>query len=792
VNICRLFVDKIARGCKCWITHVRLCTLVALTAAWTVAYPLFAAPPLIARFDPLALTPGKTVELTLHGQSLQGARQLWTTFAARCEFLPPAAEGAQKGEQLLCRVTVPRDAQVGIGAMRLVTGEGISNPQLVMLDDLPTTSETSNNHKIGEAQAIAAPAAIDGQCDAVQEDLFRFHATAGQRLAFEVVSQRLGSNLDPLLRLLTADGEEIVQLDDTEGVAGDCRLAHTFTESGDYLLALRDVRYAGGADYRYRLRIGSFPLIRAAFPAGGRSGEVVSFEPNDAELDIPEPLHVTLPEVTGSPRLVSFGVPSKTGAGSGWFQAEVNPGDESLEVEPNDSSTEATAAKFPGALNGRLDKPGDHDHFKFHAKKGQRVHCIAKTRDLGSPCDLYLSLHRTDGAQIALARQDRQTVLDAEIPEDGEYVLHVEDLAVGGDAAAHVYRIDVSEAYAGFSLTTEHTQYTAPQGGTVVVKVLAQRRGYNGPIELAVDGLGDSPALEGNTFEGGETLLKITVPKNIAQGDFRLAKIVGKAKIGEHSATVAASLREPLQAFFPNAVSLPTDLENTVAIGIGPPFPPFFDLSLAASPIYFPQLIGEASFEVNISRTNDNFKGPVSLIVEGLPAGITADAKLVDDGTKLLRVTLKGPADLAEQELPIRITGWGKFQEQTRTVILESIKLAIVKPLVVSVVLPAPIVAGQEQPATVRLQRFGNEPQPVQLQVTSAPDGILAPISVSIPPETNEVKLSLAAATTAAPGKFENLIITASTTVNGQTVTVESSPTTVEIQAAEPELINAD
>ena len=67
---------------------------------------------------------------------------------------------------------------------------------------------------------------------------------------------------------------------------------------------------------------------------------------------------------------------------------------------------------------------------------------MAKTRELGSPCDLYMSLHKADGSQIAVARQERQTVLDAEIPEDGEYVLQVEDLLVGG-SPGHVYRIDV-------------------------------------------------------------------------------------------------------------------------------------------------------------------------------------------------------------------------------------------------------------------------------------------------------------------------------------------------------------
>ena len=46
-----------------------------------------------------------------------------------------------------------------------------------------------------------------------------------------------------------------------------------------------DVRHAGGNEYRYRLRVGSFPLVTAVYPAGGRSGAVMSFELTGHEAD---------------------------------------------------------------------------------------------------------------------------------------------------------------------------------------------------------------------------------------------------------------------------------------------------------------------------------------------------------------------------------------------------------------------------------------------------------------------------------------------------------------------------
>jgi hypothetical protein len=745
-----------------------------------------AAAPQVAQVDPLALTPGKTTEFTIRGQNLQDARSLWTTFAARCEFVASNDDSSQKGEKLVCRVTVPREEQVGVGALRVVTGAGVSNPLLLMLDDLPTISESPDNHAAEKAQSIPWPIAVDGECDAVQEDFFRVHAAAGQCLSFEVVSQRLGSKLDPVLRLLSADGTEVVRLDDATGSGGDSRFAHTFESDGDYQLALRDVRHAGGSEYRYRLRIGSFPIVTAVYPAGGPAGAVMSFELLDGNASAASPVHVALPDSLSEPRLVSFSVPTSSNTGSGWFQVEANPGNESLEREPNDNREEATAVQVPGAINGRLDKISDRDHFKFHAMKGQRVHFVAKTRELGSACDLYMSLHTTNGSQIAEARQERLTILNSEIPEDGDYVLQVENLLVG-ERSRYVYRIDASETYSGFTLSAEQTQYTAPQSGTFVVKVLAQRRGYNGPIELAVEGLGEGVKLEGNTFDGAETLLKITLPSSIPQGELRHASIVGKAKVGEQTVSVTANQRELLMSLFPNALSLPTQLEETIAIGVGPPFPPFFDLSLESKQIYFPQLVGASTFDIDVMRTSDAFKDPVSFVIKGLPTGVTAEVAPVEDGSKAYRVTLTGPIDLAEQDVPIRIIGTGKFQEQTRTVVLPDLNLSVTKPLVVSVAMPGPIVAGGEQHAEVRVQRFGDEPLPIRLQVKDGPASLLAPIFVTVPGDANEAKIPLTAAASAPAGTFDNLIVVATTTVKGRNVAVASRPVTVEIQPATTE-----
>jgi hypothetical protein len=764
---------------------VRLCVACALGAAVLAAPAVSLAAPQIAEAAPLALAPGRTVELTIQGRELQDVRRLWASFAARCELVPAEDDAAKKGEKLVCRVTVPRGEQLGVGAIRVVTGAGVSNPWLVMLDDLPTAAESSDNHAPDNAQAVERPMAIDGRCEPLLEDYYRFHAAAGEQVSFEVVAQRLGGVLDPVLRLLTAAGEELVRVDDSDGAGGDSRFVHTFQAEGDYLLAISDVRHAGGAAYRYRLRVGAFPLITAVYPAGGPAGAVMSFELSGRDAGASSLVNVALPELAGRQQLVSFSVPGPPAGGSGWFRVEASTSNETLEQEPNDAPPQASSATLPGALIGRLDKPGDCDYYRFAARKGQRLHAVALTRELGSACDLYVSLHKADGGSIAAARQERQSILDAEIPEDGDYLLRVEDLAVGA-ATGHVYRVVVDGDFPGFTLSAEQPQYSVPQGGTFVVKVLAQRMGYGGPIELSVDGP-EGAQLEGSVFDGAETLLKVTLPATIAAGELRMMRIVGKPKAEGATGTATANQRGPLVGMFPNVLSLPTELESSIAVGVGPPFPPFFSLSLPAPEAYFPRRVGQSTFDVAVNRTSDAFKDPVALAVEGVPDGVTAEVAPVDDGAKAYRITLKGPPDMPEGEFRLRIVGTGKFQEQTHTTSLDDVLVRVTEPLVASVAMTGPIVQGGQQQAEVQLVRFGDNPQPVRLQVSDGPPGLSSPIFVKIPADASKTALRLTADADAPVGRFENLVVVASTVVDDENVTVSSKPAAIEIQPAPTE-----
>jgi len=761
---------------------LRIACFAALIYCLLGMAPLCAAPPVISHLRPTAATPGQTDEITLHGSNLAGPSSLWTSFSARYEFLPAESESAKKGEQLTCRVTVARDQQIGIGAICVITAAGASNPMLIMLDDLATLPEASDNHDFENAQHLGVPFSVDGNCDKVQEDFFRFRARSGQPLSFDIVAARLGSKLDPVVRLLDAQNSELLSVDDTFGTGGDSRFLHTFTADGKYTLAIRDVRHGGGSDYHYRLRVGRFPLVTTAYPAGGKAGSVTSFEVIGAATAKLGTQQLELPKAA-RPGLISLGVNSPGDDASGWFLAEVEQLPECLEQEPNEEESQATPVDVPCVINGRLVESGDRDHFKFHAGQGQQVYCVAKTRELGSPCDLYMSLHKADGTRLAEASQQRETILDHTVPEEGDYILRIESLVRGG-GPEHVYRVAVRSNPAGFSLHPKQKEYTVPHGGTLAVGIDVKRAGYDGPIDLTVEGLGDGLTLEGNKLEGGEGELKITLPTDLSSGERHMATIVGRAADKEHAIAVAADYRDLLAGAFPNAIGLPESLRKSTAVTIGPPFPPFFELAVAGNRAHFPQLVGAAGFAVDVARLNEEFKETINLSVEGLPAEITADIQPVEDGQKQYHVALAGPPDLELSTIPLRIIGTATFKHQKKTVTLEDVQLRITKPLVVSVELAGPVVVGGTLTATLRVVRFGESPAPVEVRFREGPAGLSAPIVTTIPSDTDQIDVVLAAGPNTVPGNYDSLIAVASTMVSEENIVVDSGPVAVEVQPA--------
>jgi len=680
------------------------------SASWAHAQP-----PTVSHVVPLGLKPGESTDIVLHGGQLAGANHLWTGVPSTAVLTPGVEKNGTEAGHVSYRVALPPETPLGVMGVRVATGQGVSNLRLVLVDDLPTVVEAGDNHARGTAFPIAFPIAVEGACEAEASDFFKLTVAAGQRLSFDVFARRLGSPLDPVIRLLSADGHELAFSDDEPSTGADGRFSYTFANAGDYFVEIRDIRFQGGGAHRYRLRIGDFPLPTVAYPVAVQKGATASVQWVGKNVAASEPRPVAMPAQAAGDRL-NVAANYAAGQGSSWVTLVASDVADQLEHEPNNAPEQSTAVQLPGVIEGRFENRGDRDFFQFNASKGQRWVFTGQTRSLGSPCDLFMRLYNAEGGVVAEA-EDAGTdegSLNFTFPADGIYRLRVEDTSHRG-GADEVYRITVEPYQPGFSLAAAVEKVDAPQNGVFVVKVTAVRRDYNGPITLSVEGAGEGSTVRHNVIPEGkaETTMHVTLGPSLTAGQNTTVRILGHAKIGEADFRATASTLVAMRTGLSGLPFPPAALDGNLALGVGPIFPEYYQLAAATPVVPLVQANTASSLKVQLTRAH-GFDDKVDLSVDGLPSGVTAKVAAIDKGKAEAVLEFTSPTAIAPGKHPFRVLGNASFQNQPRQVIVNSVALEG-PPVAISFAASGPVTAGGKQKGQLT---FAGEVSPVSPAAT--------------------------------------------------------------------------
>ncbi len=458
-----------------------------------LALPAWCQEPKITSFQPYAIAPGKVSEIRLSGNDLAPILDVWTSFPAKVS-----------ASNEMIRFDLDSGIPTGVGAFQIASAKGLSAIQLIMVDDLSSIGEARSNSTAAATQRITPPIAVDGACNELALDFYRFAARKGQKLSIETVAQRLGSSADTVLRVLDIKGRELAFCDDG-GVWRDSRFEFKAPASGDYILELRDMNYAGGDGYAYRLRVGDFPL--------------------------------SLPQDLTGP----------------------------LESEPND--TIETASPIARSVMGRFERDQDRDLFRFEAQKGERHLFAATTRGLDSPCDAMMRILKADGSRLAEANVssgDEGTITNT-FKEGGTYFLELQELT-GKGSPDFVYRVEAKPLKPGFTLSTENDRFDH-KDGVLTLKVTCTRRDYAGPITLALADHSDWFHLENRVLEEkkNETVLKLKPTDACPKGKILPLQLIGTGEKDGKEISERVSTLPPLRKNFPRMTTFPPDLEGVIS-----------------------------------------------------------------------------------------------------------------------------------------------------------------------------------------------------------------------------------
>ena len=148
----------------------RLLSLLAALLFFTFGLQLMAQPTL-SRMTPNAISPGKTVEVTLFGGKLDWPLQVWSSLPGKIELVAP--KDPKQNDRVQCKITLDAAVPIGVGGIAVGNKAGASDVLLVMVDDMTTVADNGKNHSWQEAQAVNLPSAIDGVCEGKEFDYYK-------------------------------------------------------------------------------------------------------------------------------------------------------------------------------------------------------------------------------------------------------------------------------------------------------------------------------------------------------------------------------------------------------------------------------------------------------------------------------------------------------------------------------------------------------------------------------------------------------------------------------------------
>ncbi|HVW36953.1 MAG TPA: serine protease [Pirellulales bacterium] len=501
------------------------------TFAQSVGLP---APRLLTTM-PMGGKAGAEVEVTISGENLASADEL--VFSDPRIQAKAKLDAAGKPEPNKYLVAIAADCPPGLYEARMMSRLGVSSARVFSVGSLPEAVRAAPNTSLATAMELP----MNSVCNAVVSpravDHYFFTARKGQRVAVECAAQGIDSKLNAVLVVANAAGQDL-QVERQGGV-----LDFTAPADGKYVIKVNDLTYNGGPAYFYRL------VLQELSP-----GAPVAQHP--------------------ATRSVSS---------MSWPPAGLGEQAQTTESEPNNDRGHAQKIALPCDIAGSFFPAADVDVFEFEAKKGDEWWVEIASERLGRPTDPAAIVQHVSGSGDAEKLTDVAELSDIPSPvkvssngyaydgppynagssdflgkltiqHDGVHRLQLSDL-FGGTRSdpRNIYRLVIRKAAPDFAVAAwalhmelrngDRAALSKPLalrgGATMALEVVVVRRdGFDGDIELAMEGLPQGVTAKGLKIPAGQSrgIMVVTAHQDAPRA-LASAKFTAKAQIGGAEAT---------------------------------------------------------------------------------------------------------------------------------------------------------------------------------------------------------------------------------------------------------------
>ncbi|HQX51201.1 MAG TPA: serine protease [Planctomycetaceae bacterium] len=498
--------------------------------AQSVCLPL----PRLLTTMPMGGTVGTQIEVTISCQNVEDPDELLFTHPGITATQKLDANGQPEANKYI--VTIAADCPPGIHEARIMSRLGISSSRVFCVDTLPEVVRTTPNTSLATAMELK----VNSICNAVMTtkavDHYWFDAIKGHRYIVNCAARGIDSKLDAVLIIGDSAGRDLV----VERRGGT--LDFTATEDGRHTIKVHELTFKGGGEYFYRLSL------------------------QEIAADAP------IPQFASTETVNSFS----------WPPAGLALNAESQEVEPNNAQDQAQKITLPCDISGSFFPAADVDRFEFTATKGDVWWVEVASERLGRPTDPSVIVQRVSGEGAEQKLTDVAEFSDIappikpssngyaydgppydggsadiigklEIKEDGVHRLQLTDLFGGTrNDPRNVYRLIIRKAAPDFAVAAwglhmelrngDRNALSKPlalRGGiTVALEVVAVRRdGFDGDIELVMEGLPEGVTAQGLKIPKGKTRgsMLVTADQNAPRA-LANAKFYAKSTLNDSEA----------------------------------------------------------------------------------------------------------------------------------------------------------------------------------------------------------------------------------------------------------------
>ena len=484
---------------------------------------------------------------------------------------------------VLIEITIDPGAKPGDRELRIETAMGLTNPMVFQVGLVPEKGEIEPNDEraystlprlkvLPEPKVHKLPVLFNGQIMPGDVDRFRFRAEQGQQLVIETQARSLIPYLadavpgwfQATVAIYDSRGNEVAYADDYS-FNPDPVLFYEIARSGEYELEIRDSIYRGREDFIYRIAVGETPFITEMFPLGGKEGVDTVASIDGWNLPVKQ---LQLDTQPGSQNIRKAGYyDGKIFSNS--MPYAVDSLNECSESESNDTIRNAQKVSLPIIINGRIDKPGNTDVFRFSGSAGDEIVAEIFGRRLNSPLDSLLKLTDASGNVIqsnddyvikdshlhkdivGLVTHHADSYLRAILPAAGNYYVHLSDSQSHG-TDAHAYRLRISEPKPDFALRVTPSSLTLKPGGVIPMRVDVLRKdGFNGAVKLKLKNPPAGFKIDGGLVPPGCDSVNITLNSPVLKRKLPVKlTLQGRANIGENTVVhTAVAAENMMQAF---------------------------------------------------------------------------------------------------------------------------------------------------------------------------------------------------------------------------------------------------